>query len=55
MSSTQIFKLVYAGVTIFGTYVLVIRLYAGEWLSSLIPLAAVVLCVYRLLTMEDDE
>jgi hypothetical protein len=54
MSSTQIFKLVYIGVAIFGSYLLVARLFAGQWLSALIPLAAVALCVYRLLTMEDE-
>lgn len=54
MSSTQIFKLVYAGVAVFGSYLLVVRLFAGRWLPALIPLAVVILCVYRLLTMEEE-
>lgn len=54
MSSTQIFKLIYAGVAVLGTYFLVVRLLAGDWFGVLIPLAAVALCVYRLLTMDES-
>jgi len=54
MSTTQIFKLIYAGVAVLGTYLLVVRLLAGNWFGALIPLAAVALCAYRLLTMDDS-
>lgn len=53
MSRDQIFRGIYAAIAIFGTYLLGRRLLAGDWLSALIPLAVVVLCVYRLFTMED--
>ncbi|MEF8795433.1 MAG: hypothetical protein V5A22_03135 [Salinivenus sp.] len=53
MSRDQIFRGIYAAIAIFGTYLLGRRLLAGDWLSALIPLAVVVLCVYRLLTMEE--
>jgi len=53
MSRHQIFKLIYAGIGIFGTYLLGRRLLAGDWLSALIPLAVVALCGYRLFTMEE--
>ncbi|PSQ96710.1 MAG: hypothetical protein BRD55_05380 [Bacteroidetes bacterium SW_9_63_38] len=54
MSSTQAFKLIYAGVAVFGSYLLVVRLLDGQWLSALIPLAAVLLCAYRLATMDTE-
>jgi len=53
MSRHQIFKLIYGGIGLFGTYLLGRRLLAGDWLSALIPLAVVALCGYRLLTMEE--
>ena len=52
MSRHRIFKIIYAGIGLFGTYLLGHRLLAGDWLAALIPLVVVVLCVYRLLTME---
>lgn len=53
MSRTQIFKIIYAALGLFGAYLLGVRLLAGDWLSALVPLAVLVLCVYRLLTMDD--
>lgn len=53
MSSTQIFKLVYAGVAILASFVLVLRLTAGNWGRALLPLAVIAFCIYRLVTMED--
>lgn len=53
MSRNQIFKLLYAGLGLFGAYLLGVRLLAGDWLSALVPLAVLTLCVYRLFTMED--
>jgi hypothetical protein len=54
MSTIQIFKLVYAAVGIVGSYVLVVRLLAGEWVWALMMLGIVALSVYRLLTLEDE-
>jgi hypothetical protein len=53
MSRDQIFRVIYAAIAIFGTYLLGRRLLAGDWLAALVPLAVVALCVYRLFTMED--
>jgi len=53
MSRHQIFRLIYAGIGLFGAFLLGKRLLAGDWLSALIPLAVVALCGYRLFTMEE--
>jgi hypothetical protein len=52
MSSDQIFKIIYASIGIFGTYLTVVRLSAGDWFAALWPLAIVAFCVYRLFTMD---
>lgn len=52
MSRSRIFQLIYAGIALFGTYLLVARLVAGAWMSALLPLLVVAFCVYRLLTLE---
>jgi len=52
MSRDQIFKIIYAALAIFGTYLTGTRLLAGDWLAALWPLAIVAFCVYRLFTMD---
>ncbi len=54
MSRDQIFKIIYAAIAIFGTYLTVIRLLAGDWVAALWPLAIVAFCAYRLVTMDGD-
>lgn len=54
MSRDQIFKLIYAAIAIFGTYLTVVRLWAGDWVAALWPVAIVAFCVYRLFTMDGD-
>jgi hypothetical protein len=53
MSRDEIVKLIYAGLTIFGTFLAASRLLNGDWVAALWPLAIVAFCVYRLLTMDD--
>jgi len=55
MNRDQIFKTIYAGIAIFGTYLTATRLLAGDWVPALWPLAIVALCVYRLFTMDEQE
>jgi hypothetical protein len=57
MERNQIFKAIYAGLAIFGTYLTATRLMAGDWVAALWPLAIVLFCVYRLFTMDrrDDQ
>jgi len=54
MSSTQVFKLVYAAVALLASYVLVVRFLAGEWVWAVVHLGIVLLCAYRLLTLEEE-
>ena len=53
MERTQVFKLIYAGIAIFGTYLGASRLWAGDWGQALLPLLIVTFCVYRLFTMDE--
>lgn len=53
MSRDQIFNVIYAGIALFCTYLLGARLLAGEWMSSLIPLAIVAICGYRLYSLNE--
>ncbi len=53
MSRTQVFKVIYAGIAIFGTYVAVARFMEGEWGWALLPVLVVVFSVYRLYTLEE--
>jgi hypothetical protein len=53
MNRDQIFKIIYAGIAIFGSLVAVTRFMDGEWTWGLFPLAIVAFCVYRLLTMDE--
>ena len=57
MEQNQVFKVIYAGLAIFGTYLTATRLMAGDWVPALWPLAIVAFCVYRLFTMDarDDQ
>jgi hypothetical protein len=55
MSQDQIFKIIYAAVAIFGTYLTMDRLLMGDWLAALWPLVIVAFCVYRILTMDSGS
>ena len=52
MSADRIFKIIYASIAIFGSYLTVTRLLAGDWVAALWPLVIVAFCVYRLFTMD---
>jgi hypothetical protein len=53
MDRDRIFKFIYAGIAIFGSYLFVSRLLTGDWVSALWPFIIVAFCVYRLLTIDD--
>jgi hypothetical protein len=57
MEQNQVFKAIYAGLALFGTYLTATRMMAGDWVAALWPLAVVAFCVYRLFTMDarDDR
>ena len=55
MERNQVFKAIYAGLAIFGTYLTASRLMAGDWVPALWPLAIVAFCVYRLFTMDSRD
>lgn len=55
MSSSQIFRAVYALIAIFGTYLTATRLLEGAWVPALWPALITAFCVYRLLTMTEEE
>lgn len=52
MDRDQFFQLIYAGIAIFGTYLLAARLLTGDWLAALWPLALVAFCGYRLVALQ---
>lgn len=54
MSRHTVFQIIYGSLGLFGAYLLLTRVLAGDWLWTPIPLAVVALCVYRLLTMDDN-
>lgn len=54
MSRDQIFKIIYAGIAIFATYLVAARIVTGEWVAALWPLAIVAFCVYRLFSIESS-
>lgn len=53
MDRDQIFKIIYAGLAIFATYLSAVRLMAGDWIAALWPLIIVAFCVYRLMTIDE--
>jgi hypothetical protein len=53
MDRDQIFKIIYAAIAIFATYLSASRLLAGDWVAALWPLLIVAFCVYRLMTIDD--
>ena len=55
MNRDQIFKIIYASIAIFGTYLTATRLMAGDWGAALWPLLIVAFCVYRLFTMDSPS
>jgi len=54
MSSTQIFRIIYALIAIFSASLTVLRLRAGDWLAALWPALIAAFCIYRLLTVGDE-
>ena len=55
MSSSLIFRLVYAFIGTFGAFLMVARLRAGDWLAALLPAAVAAFCAYRLYTFSESE
>lgn len=55
MSSSLVFKIVYAFIGIFGASLTVVRLLAGDWLDALLPAAVAAFCAYRLFTFSESE
>ncbi|MFB6272588.1 MAG: hypothetical protein ABEL51_06810 [Salinibacter sp.] len=55
MSTTLIFRTIYALIAILGASLTVVRLRAGDWLDALLPLSITAFCVYRLYTISDSE
>ncbi|MFP4228295.1 MAG: hypothetical protein ACLFTE_05645 [Salinivenus sp.] len=54
MNASLIYKLIFAGLGIFGTFLGASRLLNGEWLSALWPLLIAGYCGYRLYTMQEE-
>ncbi|MFB6098763.1 MAG: hypothetical protein ABEK84_06580 [Salinibacter sp.] len=55
MSTSLIFRTIYALIAIFGVSLTVVRLRAGDWLDALWPALIAAFCVYRLLSVSDSE
>ncbi|MFO8099562.1 MAG: hypothetical protein R6T83_08095 [Salinibacter sp.] len=55
MDATLIYKLIFAGLGIFGTFLAASRLLNGEWLSALWPLLIAGYCGYRLYTLQEEQ
>jgi hypothetical protein len=54
MDSTQIYKLIFAGLGIVGAFLTVSRLLDGAWVSALWPLLITGYCGWRLYTMQEE-
>ncbi len=55
MSSSLIFQTIYALIGIFGVSLTVVRLRGGDWIAALWPALIAAFCVYRLLTITEEE
>jgi uncharacterized membrane protein YjjP (DUF1212 family) len=55
MSSSLIFRTIYALIAIFGLSLTVVRLQAGDWLAALWPALIAAFCLYRLFTITEEE
>lgn len=55
MSSSLIFRTIYALIAIFGLSLTVVRLRAGDWLAALWPALIAAFCLYRLFTIAEEE
>jgi hypothetical protein len=55
MSSSLIFRIIYAFIAILGASLTVVRLRAGDWLAALWPALIAAFCVYRLFTFSESE
>lgn len=54
MDRDQIFKVIYAAIAIFATYLSGARLMEGDWVAALWPVAVVAFCVWRMLTIDEE-
>jgi len=55
MDASLIYKLIYAGIGIFALFLMGSRLSEGAWLASVLPLAIVSFCAYRLYTITSPD
>ena len=55
MSSSLIFRIIYALIAILGASLTVVRLRAGDWLAALWPALIAAFCIYRLFTFSESE
>jgi hypothetical protein len=55
MSSSLIFRTIYALIAIFGLSLTVVRLRAGDWLAALWPALIAAFCLYRLFTVAGED
>jgi len=55
MSSSLIFRTIYALIAIFGLSLTVVRVRAGDWLAALWPALIAAFCLYRLFTITEEE
>lgn len=55
MSSSLIFRIIYALIALLGASLTVVRLRAGDWVGALWPALIAAFCVYRLFTFSESE
>jgi uncharacterized membrane protein YjjP (DUF1212 family) len=55
MSSSLVFRTIYALIAIFGASLTVVRLRSGDWLDALLPALVAAFCVYRLYSISDTQ
>jgi hypothetical protein len=55
MSSSLIFRIIYAFIAILGASLTVVRLRAGDWLAALWPALIAAFCIYRFFTFSESE
>ena len=54
MSSSLIFRTIYALIAIFSLSLTGVRLWAGDWLAALWPALIAGFCIYRLFTFAEE-
>ena len=55
MSSSLIFRIIYALIALLGASLTVVRLRAGDWVAALWPALIAAFCVYRLFSFSESE